>query len=283
MISLKRIVEQQGSEQLYDLGKDFSNFNRTIDGTSEQIKGKFEQIIGAKLNGKRVKAKASRGYKQFVKTYEFDVAKIALDDYYDNYVIVAYDNSTPKPKEYFLKPGFQIEVLGPATGQPSPQKGNKPGDQEPNPDKTQKKEPNASVANANSQQMIPAPVGKTPGEVPVKEDASKPQYESYSIDNITQDIKPWFPKLLIKPETALRDFIPALGWMTYENGNLIAIYDLKIPVNALNIKLNQQKLKQILDAMNNFSKKDNFTILKAELNETKDEWKVRIKKIEKIN
>ena len=82
----------------------FTNyFRRTIDGTSEQIKHKFEQAIGEKLNGKRVRARASRGYKQYVKDYEFDIVKISLDDYYDNYVVVAHDNTTPKPKEYFLK------------------------------------------------------------------------------------------------------------------------------------------------------------------------------------
>ena len=83
-ISLKRILEQQGMEQFYDLGKDFSNFRRTIDGADEQIKQRFEQAINSKLNGKRIKARASRGYKQYVKDYEFDVVKVTIDDYYDN-------------------------------------------------------------------------------------------------------------------------------------------------------------------------------------------------------
>ena len=279
MISLRRIVEQQGSEQFYDLGRDFANFKRAMDGTSEQIKQKFEQAIGAKLNGKRVRARASRGYKQYVKDYEFDVSKVSLDDYYDNYVAVAYDNSTPKPKEYFLKPGFKIQVLGAATGQPSPQKGDKPGDEQPQsaPTPVQPKEdPNA----AQHQQMAQAPAGRTPSEMPVKESGGTDHYDAYSIDNIIQDIKPWMPSLLIKPETALRDFVKGLGWMkNLGHGKSVAMYDLKIPVNALKTHLDKNMLTAILAKMSREgSISTRFDIANMTPNDTNDEWQVRIKK-----
>jgi len=278
-ILLKRIVEQQGSEQLYDLGRDFANFKRTMDGTSEQVKQKFEQAIGTKLNGKRVRARASRGYKQYVKDYEFDVSKVSLDDYYDNYVVVAYDNSTPKPKEYFLKPGFKIQVIGVATGQPSPQKGNKPGDKQPQsaPAPVQPKEdPNA----AQHQQMAQAPAGGTPGELAVKENDGTDHYDAYSIDSIIQDIKPWMPDLLLKPETALRDFVKGLGWMkNLGHGKSVAMYDLKIPVNALKIRLDKNILTAILAKMSRAgSISTRFDIANMTPNENNDEWQVRLKK-----
>lgn len=279
MISLKRIVEQQGSEQFYDLGRDFANFKRAMDGTSEQIKQKFEQAIGTRLNGKRVRARASRGYKQYVKDYEFDISKVSLDDYYDNYVVVAYDNSTPKPKEYFLKPGFKIQVLGAATGQPSPQKGDKPGDQQPQAAHAPvqpKEDPNA----AQHQVMAQAPAGKTPGELPVKEDAGPDHYDAYSVDSITQDIKPWLTSLLIKPETALRDFIKGLGWMkNLEHGKSVAMFDLKIPTNALKTRLDKNMLSAILAKMNKEGTVNTrYDIVNMTPNETNDEWQVRIKK-----
>ena len=95
MIKLSRIIEQIGADgQYYDIGKDFSMFKRTLDGADEEIKKRFEAAIGAKLKGKRVRARASRGYKQYEKDFSFDIINISLDNYYDNYVIVAKDGSS---------------------------------------------------------------------------------------------------------------------------------------------------------------------------------------------
>jgi molybdopterin converting factor small subunit len=277
MISLSRIVEQQGAEgQYYDIGKDFSNFTRTINGANDQIKQKFEQAIATKLVGKRIKARASRGYKQYVKDYEFDVVKVTLDDYYDNYVVVAHDNTTPKPKEYFLKSGFKIQIIGPATGQPSPQKGDKPGDQKPQeiPNPVQPREnPNL----AQQQPMAQAPMGNTPSEQPLKETKGYGYYDAYSIDNITQDIKPWLPSLLIKPETVLRDFIRGLGWQKQLNNETnIAMFDLKIPFNSLKSPINSMEVEKILFEVSKIDIK--YNLVEMEPNETHDEWNVRIRK-----
>ena len=52
-ILLKTILEDYSGYgvqgQLYDLGKDFSNFHRTIDGADDQITRKFEQSIAGNL------------------------------------------------------------------------------------------------------------------------------------------------------------------------------------------------------------------------------------------
>ena len=269
MIRLKRIVEQVGSDGLYDLGKDFANFRRTIDGSSDQIKQRFEQVIGQKLNGKRVRARASRGYKQYVKDYEFDVTKITLDDYYDNYVVVAHDNSTPKAKEYFLKPGFKIQILGPANGQPSSGGGKggqptSPPQMAPNPDKAQ------------SQPM--QPVGQV--KAPVKEGGGTDHYDAYSIDAIGRDIKAWLPPILRNPSTALRDFIKGLGWLkNLERGESIALYDLVLPASALKVKPTQDVLKKLIQSANKMgSINTTFDIKSVTPNKDNTEVTVRVKK-----
>jgi len=269
--------------QYYDLNKDFSNFRRTIDGADDQIRQKYEQAINAKLAGKRVIARASRGYKQYVKVYEFDVSKVTLDDYYDNYVIVALDNTTPKPKEYFLKPGFKIQVLGPATGQPSPQKGGKP--KEMNPETTPAPRPLSPQQNpdkAQAQPMALAPVGHTPSEEPVKEDMKdNKHYDAYPIDAIAQDIKAWLPPILKKPDTILRDFIKGLGWQTeYGHGKSAALYDLKIPTDMIKVELTPDLFKTLVSRTSKTSGTISiqFEVVKADLSGDESEWMVRIKK-----
>jgi len=276
-ILLKRIVEQYGADgQFYDLGRDFANFRRSIDGTFDQIKQRFEQMIGEKLNGKRVRARASRGYKQYVKDYEFDVTRITLDDYYDNYVVVAHDNTTPKAKEYFLKPGFKIQILGPATGQPS--QGDKK-EKAAAPLVTPQENPTAAQAKPI------APVGGSPS---VKEDVSslddKPigtgHYDAYPIDTIAQDIRGWLSKILVKPKEAVRDFVVGLGWLkNVSKGKTVAMFDLKLPIKGVKLPLSTDNLTKLLRSANKYG---NFTVeydlVKATPDMKKEVMIVRVKK-----
>lgn len=282
MISLKRVVESYGAEgQYYDLGRDFANFRRMIDGADQQIRQQYEKAISDKLVGKRVRARASRGYKQYVKDYEFDVAKITLDDYYDNFVVVAHDSTTPKAKEYFLKPGFKIQILGPATGQPSPQKGNKPGDMQPRvPAPTQ---PKTAPDSAQHQKMALAPAGATPSEKPIKEapEGDMGMYDAYPIDQIGQDIKEWLPKILLKPETAVRDFIKGLGWQkNLGNGTSVALYDLIIPSDSVKPNIKVDLVKQMITQQSKQGSPISirFDLVKMVPDDTKGEWNLRIKK-----
>ena len=277
MILLKQILEQYGVEgHYYDLGKDFFTFHRTIDGADGQIRQQFEQTINAKLTGKRVQAQASRGYKQFQKVYEFDISRVTLEDYYDNYVVVAYDNTTPKAKEYFLKSGFKVQIIGPATGQPSPQKGGKPQKKQnhttPSP---MPMSPHNNPTRAQNQPMALAPAGNTPSEQPLKEDGEKnKQYDAYSVDDISKDIETWLPKLLLKPDTAVRDFVKGLGWKSKNK----AAFELELPINVIKPgvtkEIIQQSLSSIKDAL--------YTLKKMELNDNKDEWTLRLVKTIKI-
>jgi len=116
-ITLKRLVEQQ--EFYYDLGKDFQAFERTVDVTTEQAKEKFQKAMGSKILGNKVVVRASRGYKQPEKDYTINkVSSINIDWYYTQYVVTIKDESD---KEYFLKPGFKIKVVGAPKGEKIPQ------------------------------------------------------------------------------------------------------------------------------------------------------------------
>jgi hypothetical protein len=269
MISLKRIVEQQGTGQLYDLGLDFANFRRTIDGSSDQIKQRFEQVIGAKLNGKRVRARASRGYKQYVKDYEFDVTKVTLDDYYDNYVVVAHDNTTPKAKEYFLKPGFKIQILGPASGQPST--GGGKGGQPTSP-------PSQASPAVPAQSQAMQPVGSP--KAPVKE-SGEGHFDAYPVDAIALDIKKWVPQILRKPDTAVRDFVKGLGWLkNLEHGQSVALFDLVFSTKDIRVKLTRDMLNKLVQSANKTTGVITTTYEVKEVvpNHQTGEFTVRVKK-----
>lgn len=276
MINLKRIVEQQGMEgQYYDLGVDFSSFKRMLDGSTDQIKQKFEKNIGAKLSGKRIRARASRGYKQYVKDYEFDVSRITLDDYYDNYVVVAHDNTTPKAKEYFLKPGFKIQILGAASGQPTQ------GDERPAVEKKPEPQQKPVVPNPDAAQSQPmAPAGTSVEEPSVKENVGTGHFDAYSIDTISQDIKSWLPSILRKPNTAIRDFIKGLGWLkNLGNGRSIAMFDLKLPQAAIKVALTAANLKKLLgSADKNGTISTRYEVTNVEPDVKNDEVIVRVKK-----
>lgn len=276
MIPLKCIVEYailQG--QSYDLGKDFSNFQRTLDGTTESVKQKFEASINSQLNGKRIRARASRGYKQFEKDYEFDVSRVTIDDYYDNFVVVAHDESKSKPKEYFLKPGTKIQIIGPVSGHPALAHGDA-APQIPLQPKQQAQPASQSQVQPTSQNdQVPVPPH------PMKEE--KDAYEAYSIDEIEKDIKPWMTRLIKDPRLGIREFIKSLGWKKRsKNGNVITMYDIIIPKESIKTKIKQEHIHSILEKMSHPSRKNGqFIPVKFDDNDTS--YKIRIKKITKHN
>lgn len=288
MIKLTRIVESYGAEgQLYDLGQDFAQFRRMIDGADQQIRQQYEKQIASKLVGKRVRARASRGYKQYVKDYEFDVTKITLDDYYDNFVVVAYDSTTPKPKEYFLKPGFKVQILGAATGQPSPQKGGDPRFEKPAQAGPMPTSAAQDPNKAQSQPMGLAPAVPAQTPPPLKEDENQGigLYDAYSKDAIVNDIKVWMPKLLLKPATSMQDFIKGLGWVKdLGKGTVVAMYDLRLPGNMMRPNVNQETISQLLAQASVTPQPGQkmgtrYEIVKLEPDQQKGEWTLRIKKV----
>lgn len=268
MIPLKCIVEYailQG--QSYDIGPDILNFNRTIDGTTEQIKQKFERNIDSKLKGKRVRARASRGYKQFEKDYEFDVSRITIDDYYDNFVVVAHDESSgKKPKEYFLKPGAKIQIIGLASGHPSPS--------------TTPNEPQDKIPRVVASPEQPKDI--QPKSTSLKEEEKEEDiYEAYSIEAIEEDIKPWLSELIKDPRLEMRGFIKSLGWKkNAKDGKEIALYDITIPMESTKIKLTREHINNIIRKSTPLG--GDIKFVPVDFSEKDKNYKIRIKKSSKI-
>jgi hypothetical protein len=267
MIALKRLVEQQGSEgQYYDLGRDFSTFRRAIDGSFEQVKAAFEKSIGAKLIGKKIRARASRGYKQYVKDYEFNVSRITLDDYYDNYCVVAHDESSQKAREYFLNPGFKITILGPAdSNRPQPQTPMTPAPQD------------APMHTALAPKESPS------HEEPMQEEKGN-AYDAYSIEEIIKDIKPWFEQFLndvrLGENNAMRDFVRGLGWKRSVNGKTVAMFDLRLPNQMAKVKLTPEIVTNALSKANQKGDgKTLFELKSLKYDEKTEETSLRVKKI----
>jgi len=65
--------------------------------------------LNSRVLNKKVSIQASKGYGQPVRDYEISVTSTSLDYFYDRYVVILRDEDD---KEYFLKPGFKITILG---------------------------------------------------------------------------------------------------------------------------------------------------------------------------
>lgn len=123
MIKLKDLIKEQEQPaqpaQFYDLGKDFTGYQRAKQAASEEVRSRFEKAMNDKLKGKNVRARASKGQpKQFEKDYDIEgVSKVSIANYYGREeVIVATDKNG---KEYFLRPGFKVQITG--AGETSPE------------------------------------------------------------------------------------------------------------------------------------------------------------------
>lgn len=216
-MKLKRLVEQQGaSTPYYDLGKDFTSFKHTLDSATEEVKNRFEQAIASKIKGKKIRARASRGYKQFEKDYDIDVTNVSLDDYYDNYVVVVRN---PKGKEYFLKPGFKVQVLGAM----EPEKPEQPAQPQP---------PQIPVA-VQPPQGAPSQTPTPTTQAPVKEAGQTEQVRKYPKDEIVKDIQDWLPSLLVSSGEDLKQYVPQDGVSRSRNGRNSISYGVTIPVDEV--------------------------------------------------
>ena len=58
--------------------------------------------------------RASKGYKQPETDYTINVTGVAIDYYYDRYVIIIIGREENKQKvaKFFIKPGFKLKILG---------------------------------------------------------------------------------------------------------------------------------------------------------------------------
>lgn len=115
------IVSQRSTPpgQEFNVGLDFTNFERTIAAFTENAKNAFQQKLMALVGNKKVFLRGSKGYGQPVKDYTINVKSVSIDFYYERYVVVFKDEND---KEYFLEPGYKIKILGQAQIVPKTQK-----------------------------------------------------------------------------------------------------------------------------------------------------------------
>lgn len=231
-MKFNKIFEQQEvPTQYYDLGKDFISFNHSVDSSIENIKNKFEQIIASKIRNKKIKARASRGYKQFKKDYEINVLNVSIDDYYGNYVMVAKDS---KGKEYFLEPGFKVQIVGNVELEPEPE--------------TQ--EPTDTSQDKQSTQQAPQPQPQQPQPQIQQQPKSSIKEEnddiSFSKIEIEKDLKKWLPSLLVNQSIDFKQYIPNDGIIKNINGKTTIIYKIIVPVEDIPV-LSIDEIKEQLN------------------------------------
>jgi hypothetical protein len=72
----------------YDVLPDFSSFDTKLKSSTESLKNNLQKTIQDKILGKKIVVRASKGYKQPETDYTINVTGVAIDYYYDRYVII---------------------------------------------------------------------------------------------------------------------------------------------------------------------------------------------------
>ena len=98
----------------YDILPDFTAFDTKLKGSTEALKNNLQKSIQDKILGKKIVVRASKGYKQPETDYTINVTGVAIDYYYDRYVIIIIGREENKQKvaKFFVKPGFKLKILG---------------------------------------------------------------------------------------------------------------------------------------------------------------------------
>ena len=100
----------------YDVLPDFTAFDTKLKNSTEVLKNNLQKTIQDKILGKKIVVRASKGYKQPETDYTINVTGVAIDYYYDRYVIIIIGREENKQKvaKFFIKPGFKVKILGTA-------------------------------------------------------------------------------------------------------------------------------------------------------------------------
>jgi len=114
----------QQDPNVYDAKFDLTDFESRVSQSTLQNKGNFQNKILSKIGNKQVQLRASKGYGQPEKDYIVNVSGVSIDFYYEKYVIIIKGREQGKQKEseYFVKPPYQIKILGNAVVTPSAKK-----------------------------------------------------------------------------------------------------------------------------------------------------------------
>lgn len=106
--------------QTYNVLPDFTAFDVKLKNSTEKLKLDLQKKIQDQILNKKVVIRAAKGYKQPEMDYTVNVTGVAIDYYYDRYVIIVVGREENKQKvsKFFLKPGYKIRILGPADVKP---------------------------------------------------------------------------------------------------------------------------------------------------------------------
>ena len=112
----QKLAEPTVNVTSYDIQPDFTNFDTKLKNSTEQLKLGLQKKIQDQILNKKIVVRASKGYKQPETDYTINVTGVAIDYYYDRYVIIILGREENKQKaaKFFVKPGFKIKILGPA-------------------------------------------------------------------------------------------------------------------------------------------------------------------------
>lgn len=149
--------QNESGAAFYDWNNDFTFFKNSINVSTEQAKNRFEKKLNAKVVGRGVVVRASKGqYKQPVKDYTINkVSGIYLYNYNDEWVVVFKNENG---KEFFLQPGYKIKISGP----------------------TASSEPASAIAPTQPEKPVnePTPQPQQSAQQPVKEELNTPFYDT---------------------------------------------------------------------------------------------------------
>lgn len=245
---------------VYDVNTEKNSFESAVATATEAAKKKFEDSMKQKVVNQKVKARASKGQPgQPEKDYVIEkVVTASIDWYWKQYVVVLKDE---KGKEYFLKPGFKVEVLSQA-GQP----GEKPTQQVPAEPAAKPPTAPSPVAPgsknpakpATGAPVAPAPTAQPKAKAPVAEDApvteTTKEYKKEWAAQIVGEILVSFlsPEKQQSsqgkhPSQVVLPYIKSSVWVSDSGGDPgdgdTAKWNLEIPVEDMDPNLDVNELK----------------------------------------
>jgi hypothetical protein len=105
---------QQDSNVYSSIGDELNKFEQTVSQSTLDNKRNFQNQIMSKIGNKQIQLLASKGYGQPPKEYIVNVSGVSIDFYYEKYVVVIKGREEGKQKEseFFIKPPYQIKILG---------------------------------------------------------------------------------------------------------------------------------------------------------------------------
>ena len=170
--------EQPAGSPYYNFAKEFNAYQQEKIAAIEEIKAKYEKSLQGKLKGKKIKARASIGYKQFEKDYDIDVADVSIDNYFGNEKVTVTGQNK---KEYILNPSNQIQITGtaqPTEEPPKPEAPEEPAPEAPTQPEKQPQLPQGAPQPPSSQpspaQQAPKSTEQPPQGAPPEEEPEQP-------------------------------------------------------------------------------------------------------------